>query len=166
MGCTVASIAHDQVVDGHAVAEATHEYFLDNKLYSNLPRKYKISITGCREDCARGLINDVSLSGAIHEDGTAGFNLRIGGGLSSAPRFAHDRRLRRAGGGPRGRGGLTAIFRDSDENRAKRGRARLKFLVDAIGPEAFREELVRRVGRELRRGARGARTSAATTTSG
>ena len=71
VGCTLAGIGHEQVVDGHATAEAIHEYFLDNKLYSNLPRKYKISVTGCREDCARGLINDVSLSGAIHEDGTA-----------------------------------------------------------------------------------------------
>src|ERR671929_61495 len=88
VGCTLADIGHEQVADGHAVAEAIHRYFLGNRLYSNLPRKYKISVTGCREDCARGLINDISLSGAIHEDGTAGFNLRVGGGG------------RRAGAGP------------------------------------------------------------------
>src|SRR3954449_9436951 len=64
VGCTVAGIAHDQVADGHATAHALHEYFLDNRLYSNLPRKYKISITGCREDCARGLIQDLALTGA------------------------------------------------------------------------------------------------------
>ena len=151
VGCTVASIAHDQVVDGHAVAEATHEHFLDNKLYSNLPRKYKISITGCREDCARGLINDVALSGAVHDDGTAGFNLRIGGGLSSSPHFARSLDVFVTPEEvPEVVAGVTAIFRDSEENRSKRGRARLKFLVDAMGPEAFREELVRRVGRELR----------------
>jgi ferredoxin-nitrite reductase len=151
VGCTVASIAHDQVVDGHAVAEATHQHFLDNKLYSNLPRKYKISITGCREDCARGLINDVALSGAVHDDGTAGFNLRIGGGLSSSPHFARSLDVFVTPEEvPEVVAGVTAIFRDSEENRSKRGRARLKFLVDAMGPEAFREELVRRVGRELR----------------
>ena len=44
-------------------SEAIHDYFLDNKLYSNLPRKYKVSVTGCAEDCARGLINDIALSG-------------------------------------------------------------------------------------------------------
>src|ERR687887_1139022 len=48
--------------------------------------------------------------------------------------------------------GVTEIFRDSEENRQKRGRARLKFLVDAMGPEAYREELERRLGRELPRG--------------
>src|SRR6186997_211161 len=88
VGCTLAGLAHDEVVDGYATSEAIHAYFLDNKLYSNLPRKYKVSVTGCREDCARGLINDLALSGAIHEDGTRGFNIRVGGGLSSAPRFS------------------------------------------------------------------------------
>src|SRR3954467_1491949 len=153
VGCTLAGIGHEQVVDGHATAESVHEYFLGNKLYSNLPRKYKISITGCTEDCARGLINDVALSGVIAPDGTPGFDLRIGGGLSSSPHFA--RRLDvfvAPEEAPEIIAGITAIFRDSEENRQKRGRARLKFLVDQMGPEAYREELERRLGRELPRG--------------
>ena len=88
VGCTVSGLAHDEIVDGYATSEAIHDYFLDNKLYSNLPRKYKVSVTGCAEDCARGLINDIALSAAIHPDGTKGFNLRVGGGLSTQPRFA------------------------------------------------------------------------------
>ena len=48
--------------------------------------------------------------------------------------------------------GMTAIFRDSEENRKARGKARLKFLVDRVGAEALREELEARVGRPLRRG--------------
>src|SRR5947209_4439119 len=88
VGCTLAGIGHEQLVDGHATAQAIHDHFLGNRLYSNLPRKFKISVTGCAEDCARGLINDVALSGAVAEDGTRGFNLRVGGGLSSHPRFA------------------------------------------------------------------------------
>src|SRR5919107_1331796 len=47
---------------------------------------------------------------------------------------------------------VTGIFRDSDDNRKARGKARLKFLVDRIGPEALRAEIVERVGRELRHG--------------
>jgi ferredoxin-nitrite reductase len=155
VGCTLAGIGHEQIADGHATAEAIHQYFLGNKLYSNLPRKYKISVTGCTEDCARGLINDLALSGAVHEDGTHGFNIRVGGGLSSHPRFSRwiDVFVSPEEA-PEVAAGITAIFRDSDENRQKRGKARLKFLMDAMGPEAFREELERRVGRELRRGAR------------
>jgi ferredoxin-nitrite reductase len=154
VGCTVAGLAHDQIVDGHATAQALHEHFLGNRLYSNLPRKFKISVTGCTEDCARGLINDVALSGAIHEDGTRGFNLRVGGGLSSHPRFARALDIFAAPEEvPEVIEGVVAMFRDSEENRKKRGKARIKFLVDAMGPEDFRAEVVRRVGRELRHAA-------------
>src|SRR3954452_11757025 len=153
VGCTLAGLAHDEIVDGHATATALHEYFLHNKLYSNLPRKYKISVTGCAEDCARGLINDIALSGAIAQDGTRGFNLRVGGGLSSHPRFARWMDVFvTPEETPEVIAGMTAIFRDSEENRKARGKARLKFLVDRVGPEALREELERRVGRPLRRG--------------
>src|SRR4051812_17541798 len=153
VGCTMAGIAHDEIVDGYATAQALHRHFVGNRLYSNLPRKYKISVTGCAQDCARGLINDVALSGAIAADGTRGFNLRVGGGLSSHPRFARwiDVFVTPEEA-PEVVEGVTAIFRDSEENRKARGKARLKFLVDRLGPEGLREELERRVGRPLRRG--------------
>ena len=153
VGCTLAGLAHDEVVDGYATSEAIHDYFLDNKLYSNLPRKYKVSVTGCSEDCARGLINDIALSGVIAEDGTRGFNLRVGGGLSTQPRFARwmDVFLTPEET-PEVIAAMTGIFRDAEDNRKARGKARLKFLVDRVGPEALREELETRVGRPLRRG--------------
>jgi ferredoxin-nitrite reductase len=153
VGCTLAGLAHDEIVDGYATAEAIHDYFLDNKLYSNLPRKYKISVTGCAQDCARGLINDIALSGAIAQDGTRGFNLRVGGGLSSHPRFARWMDVFvTPEDAPEVIAAMTAIFRDSEENRKARGKARLKFLVDRVGADALREELERRVGHPLRRG--------------
>src|SRR2546423_2765289 len=153
VGCTLAGIGHEQLVDGQATALAIHRHFLGNQLYSNLPRKYKISVTGCAEDCARGLINDLALSGAIAEDGTRGFNVRVGGGLSTAPRFARwiDVFVTPEEA-PEVAEHITAIFRDSEENRKARGKARFKFTLDRMGPEAFREELVARLGRELRRG--------------
>jgi ferredoxin-nitrite reductase len=154
IGCPLAGIGHDEVVDGHATAQRLHAHFLGNREFSNLPRKYKISVTGCAEDCAHGLINDVALSGAVAPDGTKGYNLRVGGGLSAVPRFARwidvfvtpDEVAEVVEH-------VTAIFRDADENRRARGRARFKFLLDRVGPEAFREDLERRVGRPLRRGA-------------
>src|SRR4051795_12511940 len=157
IGCTLAGIGHEQLVDGHATAEAIHRHFLGNKLYSNLPRKYKISVTGCAEDCARGLINDLALSGAIDADGTAGFNIRVGGGLSTQPRFARwiDVFVTPEEA-PEVAEHITAIFRDSEENRKARGKARFKFVLDRMGPEAFRSELVGRIGRELRRGVKSA----------
>src|SRR5918997_399581 len=155
VGCTVAGLAHDEIVDGHATAEAIHRYMLGNKLYSNLPRKFKVSVTGCAEDCARGLINDIALSAAIAEDGTRGFNVRVGGGLSSSPRFARSIDVFvTPEEAPEVVAGVVGIFRDAEENRKARGKARIKFLVDRIGPEALREELERRVGRPLRHGVR------------
>src|SRR3954452_16779869 len=153
VGCTLAGLAHDEIVDGYGTAKRVHEHFLGNRLYSNLPRKYKISITGFAEDCARGLINDVALSAAIAPDGTKGFNLRVGGGLSSHPRFARWMDVFvTPEEAPEVIEGVTAIFRDAEENRKARGKARIKFLVDRVGPEALRDELERRVGRALRRG--------------
>ena len=150
-------------------AEAIHEYFLDNKLYSNLPRKYKISVTGCREDCARGLINDIALSGAIHEDGTARLQpprrrrpleqrraSRAGSTSSSRPR-------RR----PRSSPAITAIFRDSEENRkpARQGAPEVPRRPRSAPRPSARSSCAR-VGRDAApRRARGARPRAATTTS-
>ncbi len=157
VGCTLAGIGHSQVADGHGTAERIHQRFLGNREYSNLPRKYKISVTGCAEDCARGLINDVALSGAVAADGRAGFNVRVGGGLSSHPRFARWIDVFTSEDeAPELVEHITAIFRDSEENRQKRGKARLKFLLDAIGPDAFRDELERRAGRALEHGVRDA----------
>jgi ferredoxin-nitrite reductase len=154
IGCTLAGIGHEQIVDGHATAQALHDHFLGNRAFSNLPRKYKISVTGCAEDCARGLINDVALSGAVAADGTRGFNLRVGGGLSAVPRFARWVDVFLAPEEvPQVIEHVTAIFRDADENRKARGKARFKFLLDRVGPEGFRADLEQRVGRPLRRGA-------------
>ncbi len=155
VGCTVSGLAHDEIVDGYATSEAIHQFMLGNKAYSNLPRKFKISVTGCAEDCARGLINDIALSAAVADDGTRGFNLRVGGGLSSSPHFARWLDVFvTPEEAPEVVAGVTAIFRDAEENRKARGKARIKFLVDRVGPEALREELERRVGRPLRPGVR------------
>jgi ferredoxin-nitrite reductase len=93
----------------------------------------------------------------VDDDGTAGFNIRVGGGLSTAPRFARwiDVFVTPEEA-PEVAEHITAIFRDSEENRKARGKARFKFVLDRMGPEAFREELERRVGRELKRGVRNA----------
>jgi ferredoxin-nitrite reductase len=153
IGCTVAGIAHDEIVDGHATAQAIHDHMLGNKLYSNLPRKFKVSVTGCAEDCARGLINDIALSAAVAEDGTRGFNIRLGGGLSSHPRFARWLDVFvTPEEAPEVVATITGIFRDAEENRKARGKARIKFLVDRVGADAIREDVEQRLGRPVRRG--------------
>ncbi len=97
--------------------------------YSNLPRKYKTSVSGCGRHCTNHEINDVSFVGVIGPDGTPGYDLWVGGGLSTNPRFA----VRLDAFVPAERlietwRGVTSVFRDYGY-RKSRNRARLKFLM-------------------------------------
>src|SRR4028119_2162362 len=148
--CPVSGLGHDEVIDAYPVAQAINAYFTGNREYANLPRKFKISVTGCLEDCAQAGINDIGLLPARLEDGTLGFNLRVGGGLSDGPRMASDIdvfvRPEEAVEVTRG---IAQVFGELG-NRENRWTARMRYLVQKIGPEAFRKELEKRVSVELR----------------
>ena len=72
------------------MAQAISAFFTGNREYANLPRKWKVAVSGCTEDCARIEINDVGLWPAEAADGTVGFNVLVGGGLSDGERMASD----------------------------------------------------------------------------
>jgi ferredoxin-nitrite reductase len=84
--CPVSGLDADEVVEAYPVARAISGFFTGNREYANLPRKFKMSVTGCREDCAQAEINDIGLWPARLDDGTVGFNALVGGGLSDGPR--------------------------------------------------------------------------------
>ena len=88
--CPVSGIDADEAIDALPIAEAVSAYFTGNREYANLPRKFKISITGCLDDCAQAEINDIGMWPARHPDGAIGFNVLVGGGLSDGPRMASD----------------------------------------------------------------------------
>ena len=95
--CPVSGVDADEVVDALPVAQAISAFFTGNREYANLPRKFKIAVTGCLEDCARVEIDDIGLWPARLVDGTVGFNVLAGGGLSDGERMAsRHRRLRPA----------------------------------------------------------------------
>ncbi len=148
--CPVAGLDADEVFDASPVARDISEYFTGNRDYANLPRKFKISVTGCREDCAQAEINDVGMWPARLADGTVGFNVLVGGGLSDGPRLASDIdvfvdpgeavELTRA---------VAQVFGELG-NRENRGLSRMRYLVQELGPEGFRSELAARAGFVLR----------------
>ena len=72
--CPVAGVDANEVFDAYPVARDISDFFTGNREYSNLPRKFKVGVTGCREDCARIEINDIGLWPARADDGTVGFN--------------------------------------------------------------------------------------------
>ena len=149
LSCPVSGLGHDEVIDAYPVAQAISEYFTGNRDYANLPRKFKISVTGCTEDCAQAEINDIGMLPARLEDGTIGFNLRVGGGLSDGPRMASDIDVFvRPDEAVEITRGIAQVFGELG-NRENRWTARMRYLVQELGPEGFREELEKRVSFEL-----------------
>ncbi|MFP8956460.1 nitrite/sulfite reductase [Natrialbaceae archaeon A-CW3] len=145
VGCPVAGKDKHEFVDAHALAHDLHDTFKRNEAHSNLPRKWKVSVTGCSEGCGQGDINDLAFEPAektINGETVRGYNVRVGGGLArNEPRFARDidvfvtpeQAVDVAGG-------ISALFRDYG-NRENRYAARIKFLVDEWGPEKVRDVL-------------------------
>ena len=141
LGCPVAGIDADEIVDASGVLEATEAVARASDDLTNLPRKWKTAISGCASYCTVHEINDVSFVGVRTPDGATGFDLWVGGGLSTNPMiaqrlgaFVEPRRV------PAVWRGVTELFRDYGYRRL-RNRARLKFLVADWGPERFREVL-------------------------
>ncbi|WP_254272594.1 nitrite/sulfite reductase [Haloarcula marina] len=141
VGCPVAGKDKHEHVDAWPVAEDLHETFKGNDDYSNLPRKWKVAVTGCDEGCGQGDINDLAFEPA-EKDGELGFNVRVGGGLSrKEERFARDIDVwvppEQAADVAHG---MSALFREYGD-REDRFNARIKFLVDEWGPEKMRSVL-------------------------
>ncbi len=149
LNCPVSGVDAEEVFDALPVAQAVSAFFTGNREYANLPRKFKISVTGCLEDCAQAEINDIGLWPARAADGTLGFNLLVGGGLSDGERMASDVdvfvrtdqavEITRA---------IAQVFGELG-NREHRGLAWMRYLVEELGPEGFREQLAKRARFEL-----------------
>ena len=152
-GCPLAGLDADEIVDASPLVQAATAMVNGSPDFYNLPRKYKVSITGCRVWCSYPEINDLGLT-AVRDlySGRVGFSLRVGGGLSTQPHLAPrldafvrpDQVLAVVKG-------VSEIFRDSDVLRQNREKARLKFLFLDHGwtPERFLSELHDRLGFRL-----------------
>src|ERR1035437_4154037 len=86
-GCPLAGIAADEILDASPIAVEVAHLLTANPDFYNLPRKFKISATGCPSWCNYPEINDIGLTPAKH-NGTVGYSLRVGGGLSNEPYLA------------------------------------------------------------------------------
>ncbi len=149
LGCPVAGVDANEVLDASDLAREISEFFTGNREYANLPRKFKLSVTGCVEDCAQAEINDVGMWPARLPDGTLGFNLLVGGGLSDGPRMASDIDVFVAPAQ------AVEICRSVAQvfgelgNRENRSLSRMRYLVQELGPERFRDELAKRAAFDL-----------------
>ncbi|MEU4148586.1 sulfite reductase SirA [Streptomyces parvulus] len=141
IGSPVAGIAEDEIIDGTPALEEMKRRVLNNPAYSNLPRKFKTAISGSPVLDVVHEINDVAFVGVEHPEHGPGFDLWVGGGLSTNPKLGV--RLNAwvpIEDVPDVYEGVISIFRDYGYRRL-RNRARLKFLVADWGPEKFRQVL-------------------------
>jgi ferredoxin-nitrite reductase len=150
ISCPVAGVDAEEVFDATLIVRGISAFFTGNREYANLPRKFKISVTGCVDDCAQAEINDVGLWPAHLSDGTVGLNVLVGGGLSDGPRMVSD--IDCFVGLDEAVECCRAIAQLYGElgNRENRGQARLRYLVQELGPEVFRAELAERANFALR----------------
>ena len=148
-GCPVAGIAHDELFDVTPTLQEAAERFYGNPDYSDLPRKHKYTIASCVDRCNAPEINCVSLIGVVHE-GREGFAVKVGGGLSSVPRIAQDLGVFVPKEEAREiLGAITTVWSEDLNYRVSRVKARLKFMVDAVGAEGMRERVEAKLGRTL-----------------
>jgi len=150
-GCPVSGLAADELFDSTPVVESATAEFYGNPAWANLPRKHKYSIASCPDRCNAPEINCVSLVGVL-SDGREGYAVQVGGGLSSVPRIARDLGVFV----PKEEsneilGAVTSVWSEDLKYRVSRVKARLKFMVDDIGPEGMLERVEEKLGRTLER---------------
>ncbi len=131
-GCPLAGLNGEELLDASPLAVEIAEKLTANPEFVNLPRKFKISVTGCPIWCSYPEINDVALTALRRvKDGVpeVGYSVRIGGGLSTEPHMA----VRLNAFVPQDKAydlvhAVCEIFREQDALRENRTRARLKYL--------------------------------------
>jgi sulfite reductase (NADPH) hemoprotein beta-component len=135
--CGLAGVCPKEHVDIGRYVDGATEHFLRNPLNQQMPRKMKMSFSGCEADCAQSLLHCVGVI-ATRRDGQPGFKIKAGGGLGHKPReaivveeFVPERELLFA---------IEALvtLHNKYSDRTKRAKSRIKFLVEKFGEEGFR----------------------------
>jgi sulfite reductase (ferredoxin) len=154
-GCPVAGLDADELIDASPIVLEATRMLNGNPAFYNLPRKFKVSISGCRAWCTYPEINDIGLTATRHPAGEIGFTVRVGGGLSTDPHLG----VRLDAFVPAARAlavvrAIAEIFRETDVLRVNRERARLKFLFLHHGwtADRFLAAIEERLGSPLPRG--------------
>jgi ferredoxin-nitrite reductase len=151
-GCPVAGLTGHDLFDVTGVVRVVAAFFDGNPDYANLPRKHKYTISACPAQCNAPEIADVALVGVVR-GGRSGFAVRVGGGMANTPRISRDLgvfvpvedtvEVLRA---------VTDAWQRDLRYRMSRARARIKFMVDDLGPEGFRARVEEQLGRALEDG--------------
>lgn len=151
VSCPIAGVNKHEVINPYPLVKRVGEFFTGNKDYLDLPRKFKISITGCNTSCVRPEVNDLSLI-AVRKNSDVGFTVLVGGSIGISlpgPRLARHLQifvkqeeafdLIRT---------FVEIHRDNGSRESK-PKARFKWLVESWGMQRLRKEIESRLGDKL-----------------
>jgi nitrite reductase (NADH) large subunit len=152
-GCPVSGLTPHELFDASPVVHEYTRLILRNRDFTNLPRKFNVTITGCMENCCHTETQDIAMVPAYRElegQQVNGFNVLVGGKQGSGGYrpatpldvFAQPEEAARLALE------ITGVFRDHGA-RGARNRARMAFLIDDRGIRWFRQELERRWPRQL-----------------
>ncbi|HET7177780.1 MAG TPA: nitrite/sulfite reductase, partial [Solirubrobacterales bacterium] len=152
--CPVSGVDRNELFDCREIVREAAAFFLSRPEYADLPRKHKITISACPRQCNAPEIHCIALLGTVDAAGRQGFAVKVGGGLSSFPRLADDLGVFV----PRDDAipvlqAIVDVWREDRRYRLSRARARMKFMVDDLGPAVFRGRVEERLGRRLEDGA-------------
>src|SRR5579871_121595 len=154
-GCPLAGLDAHELCNASPLVDEVTSALVNNPEFYNLPRKYKISISGCQDWCAYPEINDLAFTPVVREQAgkkEIGFSVRVAGGLSTETHLA----VRLNAFVPWEQvvpvsKAVSELFRDASVLRENRERARLKYLFIQHGwtAESFLEEVERKLGYKL-----------------
>ncbi|MFT7004474.1 MAG: sulfite reductase (ferredoxin) [Sulfurimonas sp.] len=148
--CAVSGVDKTEIYDVREIVKDVNEYFVGNKELVNLPRKYKVGISGCSKHCMGHEIQDLSFTAVEFENNKVLFDVSVGGGLASSKEFAQHLGFVDASKILEVVKSVSTIYRDQGlrENRRK---ARLGHLISAWGLEKFKEEVQKSLGFEFQK---------------
>jgi ferredoxin-nitrite reductase len=148
-GCPVAGLDALELFDATPVLREAARFFDGNPEYADLPRKFKVTITACPHQCTLPEINCVALV-PVRVRGRDGFAVRVGGGLSTVPRLSKGLGVFvEPGEAVPVLRAILDVWKDNLKYRMSRVKARIKFMMDDLGPEEFRRQVEHRLGRRL-----------------
>ncbi|MEN8146978.1 MAG: nitrite/sulfite reductase [Campylobacterota bacterium] len=148
VSCPVSGVDHDEIADVRHLVDAVNDLFRANRDFSNLPRKFKIGISGCSKHCSCHEIQDLSFCATQQENGEVVYDVHVGGGLGKNKRIAtHIGYVHEDKVVPVSKA-ITKIFRDHG-NRTNRSKARIGHLIELWGVEEFVRVLHNELGFEL-----------------
>lgn len=149
VSCPAAGIDPEELVDTLPIVKRLDGFFNGNRDFLNMPRKFKVAISGCHLNCGNPEIHDLSFVAVKKQPNEVGFAVLAGGTIATAPQLGKPLNVivkpekilpvARA---------TAEIFRDlgSRETKAK---ARFRWLVDAWGTQKLRKAIEEKIGETL-----------------